>query len=338
MMLTLVTGGTGFVGSHVTRQLLAKGHSVRLLVRDPDKASQFYRQFDQGMPELFQGDVTDSTSVVEALEGCDAVVHAAAGTPISVPSKEQLFAVNVGGTKNVIGAAVGAGLKSIVYVSSVTAIFNTDASQVTADAPVVSSNMPYGQSKVAAEEYVRSLQDQGAPIATVYPGGIIGPDDPGFSDAFKALHHRINNGFRIFGGGGMQHIDVRDLATFMVCLLEDGSAGRFLLPGPYCRWTELADIIERVSGARLERIPASGWKLRLVGRLLDIIRLFKKVDTPISAEMMRYATLWPRIENTGELARRGIVLRSTEETFADSLQWMLSAGYLKPEQVPKLKQ
>ena len=336
-MLILVTGGTGFVGSHVTRQLLAKGHTIRLLVRDPDKAGQFYRQFDQGVPELFQGDVTDSASVTKALADCDAVVHAAAGTPISVPSKEQLFAVNIGGTKNVIEAAVAARIKSIVYVSSVTAIFNTDASRVNADSPLVPSTMPYGQSKVAAEQYVRSLQDQGAPIATVYPGGIIGPDDPGFSDAFKALHHRINNGFRIFGDGGMQHIDVRDLAAFMVSLIEDGGAGRFLLPGPYCRWTDLADIIDRVSGARLERIPASGWKLRLIGRLLDVVRHFKKLDTPISAEMMRYATLWPRIENTEELSGRGIVLRSTEETFSDSLQWMLSAGYLKPEQVPKLK-
>jgi dihydroflavonol-4-reductase len=335
-MLILVTGGTGFVGSHVTRQLLAKGHNVRILVRSLDKASQFYQQFDQGRPELCQGDVTDAASISKALDGCDALVHAAAGTPISVPSKEQLFAVNIGGTKNVIGAAVDKGLKSIVYISSVTAIFNTDASRVTADAPVAPSNMPYGQSKVAAEEYVRSLQDQGAPIATVYPGGIIGPDDPGFSDAFKALHHRINNGFRIFGDGGMQHVDVRDLAEFIVSLLEDGGAGRFLLPGPYCRWKELADIIDRVSGARLERIPASGWKLRLIGRLLDVVRHFKKMDTPISAEMMRYATLWPMIDNTEELARRGIVLRTTEETFTDSLRWMLSAGYLKPEQVPNL--
>ncbi len=337
-MLILVTGGTGFVGSHVTRQLLAKGHCVRLLVRNPDRARQLYSQFDQAMLDFFQGDVTDAVSVRKALDSCDAVVHAAAGTPISVPSREQLFEVNIGGTKNVIGAAVAAGLKSIVYVSSITAIFNTDASKVTADAPVVSSKMPYGQSKVEAEDIVRSLQSQGAPISTVYPGGIIGPDDPGFSDAFKALHHRINNGFRVFGNGGMQHIDVRDLAAFMVSLLEEGSTGRFLLPGPYCRWTDLADIIESVSGARLERIPASGWKLRLIGYLLDIVRHFKKVDTPISAEMMRYATLWPNIENTRELARRGIVLRTPEKTFADSLQWMLSAGYLNPDQVPKLKQ
>lgn len=337
-MRILVTGGTGFVGSHVTRQLLAKGHQLRLLVRSPDKARQYYQSFDLPMPELFKGDVTDAESVQQALGTCDALVHAAAGTPISLPAKEQLFAVNVEGTKNVIGGAVAAGLKAIVHVSSITAIFNTDASLVTTDAPVVASSMPYGQSKVEAERYVRGLQEQGAPIAIVYPGGIIGPDDPGFSDTFKALHHRINNGFRIFGDGGMQHIDVRDLAAFIVALLEEPGAGRYLLPGPYCRWTQLADIVENSTGAQLQRIPASGWKLRLIGRLIDMLRLVKTVDTPISAETMRYATQWPQIDNTPELTRRGITLRSTEQTFVDSLQWMLDTGYLKPEQAPALKQ
>ena len=335
-MRILVTGGTGFVGSHVTRQLLAKGHDVRLLVRSAEKAQQYYQPFGLPLPELFTGDVTDRESVEQALGSCDALVHAAAATPISMPAKEQLFAVNVEGTKNVIGGAVTAGLKAIVHVSSITAIFNTDASKVTAAAGLVASSMPYGQSKVAAEEYVRGLQAQGAPIAIVYPGGIIGPDDPGFSDTFKALHHRINNGFRIFGDGGMQHIDVRDLAAFIVSLIEEGGEGRFLLPGPFCRWTELADIIDRVTGTRLQRIPASGWKLRLIGRLLDLVRLFKTVATPISAETMRYATQWPEIKNSSELEQRGMHLRATEQTFTDSLQWMLDAGYLKPEQVPRL--
>ena len=74
----------------------------------------------------------------------------------------------------------------------------------------------------------------------------------------------------------------------------------------------------------------------MIGRLTDMVRLVKTVNTPISAEMMRYATLWPNINNTAELAKRGLSLRSTEETFRDSLQWMLQAKYLKPEQVPTI--
>jgi len=327
-MRVLVTGGTGFVGSHACRQLMGAGHTVRLLVRDRQKAQVYYQRLPEGMPELVEGDVTDAASVRAALAGCDGVVHAAAGTPMKIQSVEQLFAVNVGGVKNVVDSALALGIDRIVCVSSITAIFNTDAAKVTPDAVPVKSKMPYGQSKVEAELYLRELQVQGAPIAIVYPGGIIGPDDPGFSDSFKALKHRMENGFRIFGDGGMQFVDVRDLAAFICSLVCNSGSGRFLLPGVYSTWTEQADIIEAVSGRRLQRIPAQGWKLRLVGRITDFVRLFKTVDSPISAETMRYATLWPNIRNTDELDRRGLRLRSARETFSDSIAWMVQAGHL----------
>ncbi len=336
-MRVLITGGTGLVGSHVCCQLLADGHNVRLLVRNPDKAKNYYSSIGVALPELVVGDITDGATVKTALRDCDAVVHAAAATPISSSSVEQLFASNVGGVKNVIGAAVELGLQSMVYISSITAIFNADASKVTADTRPTPSSMPYRQSKVEAELYVRDLQAQGAPISVVYPGAIIGPNDPGLSDTFKALQHRINNGFRIIDDGGMQHVDVRDLAAFIASLVSEGGGGRYLLPGLYCKWSELADIIEEVSGCQLQRIPAQGWKLRLVGRLMDFMRHFKSIDSPVSAETMRYATLWPNIENTDELAKRGLALRSPADTFRDSLTWMVAAGHLQAEQVPRLQ-
>ena len=335
-MKTLITGGTGFVGSHVCRKLIGNGHSVRLLVRNIEKAQAYYQQLGEGVPELVVGDVTDVESVRVALAGCDAVVHAAAGTPIQMGSVEQMFAVNVGGVKNVVGSALALGIERIVCISSITAIFNEDAAKVTPTAPPAQSKLPYGQSKVEAEFYLRELQAQGAPVSIVYPGGVIGPDDPGFSDSFKALKHRMENGFRIFGDGGMQYIDVRDLAALVCSLVVSGGEGRFLMPGVYSTWTELADTVEGVSGCELQRIPAQGWKLRLVGRLTDIVRHFKQVDTPISAETMRYATLWPNIKNTDELARRGLGLRSTRETFADAIAWMVKAGHIEAALCPRI--
>jgi dihydroflavonol-4-reductase len=335
-MKILITGGTGFVGSHVSRQLMEAGHAVRLLVRSIDKAEVYYRNLGEGIPELVAGDVTDGASVRVALAGCDGVVHAAAGTPMQTGSVDQLFAVNVGGVKQVVGSALELGIDRIVCISSITAIFNEDAAKVTADAPLAKSKLPYGQSKVEAEIYLRELQAQGAPVSIVYPGGVIGPQDPGFSDSFKALKHRMENGFRIFGDGGMQYVDVRDLAALICSLVTGGGSGRFLLPGVYCTWTELADIVEDVSGCKLQRIPAQGWKLRLVGRVTDFVRHFKVVDSPISAETMRYATLWPNIRNTDELARRGLSLRSTRETFSDAIAWMVKAGHLEPALCPKV--
>ena len=333
-MRILITGGTGFVGSHVCRQLMAAGHTARLLVRNADKARTYYSGLGEGVPELMVGDVTDVASVRAALESCDGVVHAAAGTPMQTGTVEQLFAVNVGGVKNVVDTALDMGIQHIVCISSITAIFNRDASKVTVDAPLVKSKLPYGQSNAEAEKYLRELQLQRAPISIVYPGGVIGPDDPGFSDSFKALKHRMENGFRIFGKGGMQYVDVRDLAAVVCSLVISGGSGRILLPGVYTTWTELADTIEAVSGCQLQRIPAQGWKLRLIGRLTDLVRLFKVVDTPISAETMRYATLWPNIKNSGELKRRGMTLRSSRETFSDAIAWMVRAGHASPELCP----
>jgi nucleoside-diphosphate-sugar epimerase len=344
-MKVLVTGGTGFVGSHVVRNLLASGQSVRLLVRDVDRATAmgtsagWVVEGSDPVPsiEFVQGDITDPVSVSAAIAGCDALVHAAAGTPIRTRSVDEMFAVNVGGVKHVVTSALAQGVERIVVVSSITAIFNADASKVTADAPPARSNMPYGKSKVEAEHYLRALQDEGAPIAIVYPGGVIGPDDPGFSDTCMALKHRIENGFRIFGQGGMQHVDVRDLAAFIDSLVTQGGTGRFLLPGVYLTWTELADTIERVSGCTLQRIPAQGWKLRMMGRLIDVVRKFRTVDAPISAETMRYATLWPNIANTDELHARNLLLRDPADTFADTLRWMVRAGHLEPQRCPQLQ-
>ena len=74
----------------------------------------------------------------------------------------------------------------------------------------------------------------------------------------------------------------------------------------------------------------------MVGRLVDVVRRFRKVDTPISAETMRYATQWPHIANTDELERRGLTLREPRETFRDTLAWMVQAGYLDGAICPKL--
>lgn len=343
-MRTLITGATGFVGSHVARQLLDAGHVVRLLVRDQSKAQKLLIDLgvavDSEKCELLVGDITNAQQMESAVAGCTALVHAAAGTPIALPSKDELFAVNVGGTKNIVGAAVKAGLNSIVHISSATAVFNADASKIDLDAPLLMPDMPYGRSKVEAENYVREQQAAGAPVSIVYPSGIFGPDDPGFSDTFKALCHRIHNGFRLFDNGGMQQVDVRDLAAFVASLALNGesseSNGRHLVVGNYLSWVEQADLIEQVSGATLERIPAKGWKMRLIGRMMDVIRMVKTVDTPISAETMRYATQWPKMQNSSEIKSRGIAFRDPAESYIDSLTGLLNAGYLKPEQVPRL--
>lgn len=336
-MRVLVTGSTGFVGFHVLRALQSKGHTVSVLVRSAEKAQQLFAKYGIAVDRIIVGSIADAAVVRDALQGCDAVVHAAAVTPMQVASEKELWATNVDGVKNVIGLACEAGIANGIFVSSITAIFNTNPARMSADAPIAKSKHLYGQSKAQAEQFVRALQAQGKGVKTVYPGGIIGPDDPGKSATLMSLLYRMTQGFRITSGG-TQQIDVRDLAAFIVALLEknDGKPARYLTAGHYMAWEEFADLLDEVSGRKLPRSAVAGWKLRLFGRITDIKRLFKPDPSPISAETMRYATQWPCIKNTDEIQRLGIVLREPRETFSDTLRWLGETGLLDKKLLPKL--
>ncbi|MFO1347875.1 MAG: NAD-dependent epimerase/dehydratase family protein [Pseudomonadales bacterium] len=336
-MRVLVTGSTGFVGLHTVRALEHKGHEVVALVRSAEKAQRLFAQYGVVVDRIAVGSITDESAVRDALQGCDAVVHAAAVTPMQVASEKELLETNVGGVKNVLGTACDLGVQNCVYVSSITAIFNTNSARMSADAPIAKSKHIYGQSKAQAEAYVRSLQAQGKGVKTVYPGGIIGPDDPGRSATLQSLLYRMTQGFRITSGG-TQQIDVRDLADFIVALLEknDGKPARYLTAGHYMAWETFADLLNDISGKKLPRSEIAGWKLRLFGRITDIKRLFKPDASPISAETMRYATQWPRVNNAEEIQQLGVVLREPRETFIDTLRWLGETGLLDKKLLPKL--
>lgn len=336
-MRVLVTGGTGFVGFHVVRLLKERGHAVVLLVRDTEKARKLYEKNNIAIDQFVSGSIADAAVVQQALQGCDGVVHAAAITPMQAASEQDLFATNVGGVKNVIGSACESGINNVVYVSSITAIFNTDAKKMHVDAPVARSRHAYGKSKAQAEETVRSLQALGKGVKTVYPGGIIGPDDPGKSATLMSLLYRMTQGFRITSGG-TQQIDARDLAAFIVALLEknDGKPARYFTAGHYMDWKTFADLLDDISGTTLARSETAGWKLRLFGQITDIKRLFKPDPSPISAETMRYATQWPEVQNAPEMKVLGVTLRPVAETFRDTLRWMGENKLLDKKLLPKL--
>ena len=185
-MKVLVTGASGFLGGHVAELLSRRGDSVRALVRSTSS-----RKHLEKLPnvELFEGGIEEVERVREAVDGVDAIVHAAG--LVKARSTDEFFAINVGGTSNLVQAARSSvrgrpsTVKRFVYVSSLVACGpSPDGRPV----PVNQENPvnAYGRSKLAAEKVVLSAKDD-LPVVILRPGAIYGPRDGEILDVFKSI-------------------------------------------------------------------------------------------------------------------------------------------------------
>jgi nucleoside-diphosphate-sugar epimerase len=183
-MKVLVTGASGFLGGHVVERLTARGDQVRALVRKTSNRAHL-----EHLPnvELFEGSVEQVDRVREAVDGVDAIVHSAG--LIKARSTDEFFAINVGGTSNLVEAARGRGLRRFVFVSSLEACGpSADGRPVSPDQedPVTA----YGRSKLAAEKVVLSAKDD-LSVVILRPGAIYGPRDSEILEAFKSIQRGL---------------------------------------------------------------------------------------------------------------------------------------------------
>ncbi len=316
-MKTLVTGATGFVGMHIARSLIARGHALRVLARSPDKAA---RVFPAGNVEIHAGDMTDAAAVRAALTGCDALVHAAAAVSLDPRDAARMLEANVLGTRTVITSACDAGVLRILYVSSLSTILALPGPDPGRDSPVRESANAYARAKAQAEREVRARQAAGAPIAIVYPNGVIGPDDPGKSEAVRAFRGFLTT--TLATSGGLASVDARDLGLLCTRLLEEGKRGRFVVGGQFQTWDELVATLEPLLGRAIPRLRAPAWLLRGAGSALDLARRARPISSLISREAMEYATGMRAIPNDPVLVELGVTLRPLTETYRDTLVWL----------------
>jgi nucleoside-diphosphate-sugar epimerase len=325
----MVTGGTGFTGSHTVRAIAAAGHEVRLLVRDRDKLKRVFAG-DAFVPsDVVLGDIADEAAVAEAMRGCDAVVHVAALVDLRRKMAARVLATNAAGVERVIGGAAKRGVPRIVYVSSLSVFFKPGPHPLTPESPIVPAASAYSQSKVHAELAVRRLQEAGAPIRISYPAGIVGPDDPGLTDGNNALRAWIAQS-AIDTEGGFQPVDVRDVAALHLKLLElpDGPH-RYAAAGPLMSWAENYAVIERVTGRKLRvRVAISGERMRTLGRIGDAVKRVVDFSFPFTLDAMVFATQWPGADATRTTRELGLHYRPVEQTYADTIRWLARAGHI----------
>jgi nucleoside-diphosphate-sugar epimerase len=328
-----LTGATGFLGSHLAEALRRGGHEVKLLVRSRDKARCILERRGVWPLETVIGDMADADAVAALLDGCDAAVHAAA----AFYGDDAVLRANVAGARNVLGIGADKGLAPLVYISTIATMFPPPGDIITVDDPIVYPKTTYGQSKAEGERIARQLQASGAPVIIIYPGGIMGPDDPGPTENTKGLRDRMRFAW-LRTTGGLPLVDVRDLAAIVVAACERGAAPRrYMAGGHFLPWMEEADICEELTGYKVRRIPAPPAAVRAIGRCVDFARwLVPSFDYPLTSEAAEFVTQTKPCDSSRTLAELGIEFRPARETLRDTLRWLYEVGELDARLAGKL--
>ena len=337
-MLVLLTGATGFVGSHTVPALLARGNDVRLLVRDEGRAADALarRGVARDAVSIAVGDVLDRSSVEAAVDGCDAVVHAAAAIGVTGPGGGSTHDQNVGGTRHVVDAALAAGCDPVVYVSSVAVFVPPVEPVITAASPLASPRNDYGRSKVEAERWVRARQDDGAPVAIVYPGGVIGPDQPRLDTTQEGIVGARRLGWPM-APGGVVLLDARDLGDALATAVVAGRGPRRLvLGGTFLTWPEFGDLTDEVCGVRARRVPLPKPVLVGVGSVLDVVRRVVPIAYPLTRDAAEFMATMVPTDDDPALRELGIRLRPVRQSVTDAVRWLVEAGHLPASLAPRV--
>ncbi len=322
-MRVMITGATGFVGFHTALALHAAGHELCLLVRSLDKMMNVFEPHGLEDVDCVRGDITDPRSVEKALAGCDAVVHAAAMVSVHANDSERVLRNNLRGTELVLGGAREQGVARMLQVSSTTALFRPGLTHIDDASPLGEAASGYGRSKIECDRYVRRLQSDGAPIYTTYPGSILGPDDPGLSEAIAGLKAMLDGRLVCQTTSGFQFVDVRDLARAHCLLIERGGPpSRWVMGGSFFSWPELADLLEEVTGEFFLRVPAPAPLMKWLGGIGDLVTRFVPLPLPVSVESTTYMTEWARSDDRGVRDELGLAYRDPRETLRDTIRWM----------------
>lgn len=330
-MRVFVTGATGLVGAHTALELLNHGHQVKLLVRNRDTAERYFRQRGFDTIEYVVGDMLDAARVKKGLSGCDGVIHAAAAVDLNAKNAAQTRHNNLNGMRSVIDAAVSLGIPKIIYVSSLSVLFQPNA-RIDETTALTSSDSAYTKSKSLCESYVRDLQARGEPVTIVYPSSVYSPHDPKLAESNSALTRFIKSIVPITSSG-MQFVDARDLARAKRLLLEKPNAEdmtdeRYMIGGHFVPWREFADLLESAHGSKLTRLPVPGPVFRFLGLSFDLARKLVPIEYPISREAMAFVTQFPVADSSKIINEVGLDFRPPRQTFKDTLDYFKQNGTL----------
>jgi dihydroflavonol-4-reductase len=322
-MRVFVTGGAGFIGSVVVRQLLQQGHAVRCLVL-PGAPSARLEGLDC---EQVPGDVRDADAVQRSMSGCQAVVHLASLSNWQDIDSPLMDAVVVSGTRNILAAARALGALRTVFVSTAIAIGGTRRPVVqdeTSPCRMRVERYGYMRAKRAAEHLCQQAAADGQPVVVVNPGEVYGPNDVERVTAGNLIDFARSSPVLVCAGGSaIAHVD--DVAAGIVAALSRGRSGeRYILAGENLTVRALAALTLELLGQKKTIVQPPNALISALAWLGRTLRL----PLPFDPHVIPYATRYWFVSSAKAERELGVRFRPARETLAPTLRWLQQSGAL----------
>ncbi len=335
-MKALVTGATGFVGSHLARQLKAAGHDVRALYRSQKKLSPLA---DLDL-ETVAGDLDDVDRLEQACAGCELVFHVAAKADYwKDDDRAALWRINVEGTRNLLAAAKSAGVGRVIFTSSASTIGIRPGQQSANESDAF--NLPperfwYAYTKLKAEAIAAEFVADGLDVVTLNPAVIIGPGDLNAISGSFIIETARFQWLVPMSSGGLSVIDVRDVARAHIAAIERGRSGqRYILSAANLNYHEWFGLIAAACGARPPLLSTPDWLLEPTARFIDMLRGIG-VQTPMDANQTRLGGAHVYFDAGKAKGELGAPRINIETSLRDTFAWYQQQGYIKDNWLTRL--
>jgi len=328
-MRMLITGASGFVGSAVLRQLIQDGHSVRALVRQTSDR----RNLEQLDAEPILGDLAAPESLERAMEGCEGLFHVAADYRLWVPKPSGMYDVNVTGTRELMKAALKAGVQRIVYTSSVATLgLNPDGTPADEETPVTLDDMigHYKRSKFLAEaEVQRMVAEDRLPAVIVNPSTPVGPRDIKPTPTGRMVLDAAAGRMPAYVDTGLNIVHVDDVALGHLLAFEKGVVGRrYVLGGENLTLKDIFGDISTITGTPPPKIQLPHNLILPIAYLLEgWARWVGGGEPRVTVDGVRLAKKRMFFSSGRAETELGYGHRPVETAFRDAVAWFKEQGY-----------
>jgi dihydroflavonol-4-reductase len=335
-MTTLVTGAAGFLGSHVARQLVARGEDVRVLMRP----SSNNRAISDLSLEYVTGDLRDAASLERAMKGVKCVFHVAADYRLWAKKPQEIYDSNVGGTKNLLTTAKNAGVEQLVYTSTVAtiAVERSELPNESTEAKLEEMIGHYKRSKWMAEQEVLQAAQAGFPVVVAMPTTPVGPWDWKPTPTGKIILDFLNGKMPGYVETGLNFVGVEECAAGHLLVAERGRIGeRYLLGAENLTLKDLLDTLAKITGlpAPSMKIP-HGMALTVAYVETAFSRLIGK-EPGIPVEGVRIAQHKMFVDCSRAQKELGFQPGPVAAALERAVRWYQANGYVKAGRAKKMK-